>query len=118
MTNAIKVTDTGCIILSLTSAPDNASIVCTIRDTGMGISPALQFNMLEPFTEADPFAPGGGLGLYIVRTLASRMAGNIALEAADEGGASFTANLPVLTIGPRPVAPKSPSRSFIPTGLG
>jgi CheY-like chemotaxis protein len=62
--------------------------------------------MFEPFTKADPFAPGAGLGLYIVRTLASRMGGNIALEAAKGGGTLFTATLPVILLGTRPRTPK------------
>lgn len=105
MTNAIKFTDTGRITLSLVSSPDNASVTCTIQDTGKGISPAFQLAMFEPFTKADPFTPGAGLGLYIVRTLASRMGGKIALEAAEGGGTLFTATLPVILLGPRPVTP-------------
>ena len=105
MTNAIKFTNTGRITLSLISSPDNASVTCTIQDTGKGISPAFQLAMFEPFTKADPFTPGAGLGLYIVRTLASRMGGKIALEAAEGGGTLFTATLPVILLGPRPVTP-------------
>lgn len=105
MTNAIKFTESGCIILSLISTPNNDSIICTIRDTGKGISPAFQLDMFEPFTKADPFAPGAGLGLYIVRTLASRMGGDIALQATEEGGTLFTVTLPVTLSGLRPVTP-------------
>jgi CheY-like chemotaxis protein len=106
LTNAIKFTDTGHILLTLLSTTDNGSIVCTIQDTGKGISPAFRLDMFEPFTKADPFAPGAGLGLYIVRTLASRMGGNIALEPAKGGGTLFTASLPVILLGARPVTPK------------
>nr|XP_031857890.1 uncharacterized protein CI109_006686 [Kwoniella shandongensis]KAA5524962.1 hypothetical protein CI109_006686 [Kwoniella shandongensis] len=102
LTNALKFTKAGRITLSLTSSPDNHNIVIRVLDTGPGIDPKFAAKVFEPFTKADTFTPGAGLGLYITKSLADRMGGTVTLTSRPEGGAAFTVVLPVELLGTRP----------------
>lgn len=94
LTNAIKFTKSGRISLSLSASEDSESFTCRISDTGPGIDPKFSVRVFEPFTKADSFTPGAGLGLFITRTLAARMDGTISLNSLPGSGALFQAVLP------------------------
>lgn len=66
-----------------------------VRDTGRGLDPTFASRVFEPFTKADDFTPGAGLGLHISRTLAERMGGTVTLASLPVKGAIFEAKLPV-----------------------
>jgi CheY-like chemotaxis protein len=96
--NAIKFTDGGGdVYVSLQRADRN--MLVTVRDTGVGISPAFLPYVFEWFRQADPRAlsqAGLGLGLGIVRHIVQLHGGDVRAESAGEGhGATFTVTLPV-----------------------
>ena len=95
LTNAIKFTTSGTITLSLSTTAEG--VIFQTKDSGPGISPLFLSKAFEPFTKADSFSPGAGLGLFISRTLAERMGGTITLSSRVDGvsGAVFEAVLPI-----------------------
>jgi two-component system CheB/CheR fusion protein len=83
--------------------------VIRVRDTGIGIAPALLSRVFEPFVrgglEASPTAAGLGLGLALVKSFVEQHGGTVA--AVSEGpnrGSEFIVRLPRTPTG----APKAP----------
>jgi signal transduction histidine kinase/CheY-like chemotaxis protein len=95
--NAIKFTPTGEVAVRTTCT--DTRLIFEVRDTGMGISPAVHAQIFEPFTQADSTLSrrfgGSGLGLSISRRLAEAMGGTIAVTSASGGGSVFTLELPL-----------------------
>ena len=96
--NAIKFTAGGGDI-HITLQRSERDMVLSVRDTGVGISPAFLPYVFEWFRQADPRAlsqAGLGLGLGIVRHIVQLHGGDVRAESAGEGqGATFTVTLPV-----------------------
>jgi PAS domain S-box-containing protein len=104
LVNAIKCTPAGGRVeVHLAAADDVVRLV--VRDTGIGIEPALLPHVFERFRQADR-PPAGterglGLGLAIVREIVEMHGG--AVEAHSDGpgqGAAFTITLPVVRSAP------------------
>ena len=97
VSNAIKFTDHGCVTLSVEKDDDRACI--TVRDTGVGIAPADQAELFEPFrqvrTAATVHRDGTGLGLAIARRLVEAMGGEIGVASEPGAGSRFWFTLPV-----------------------
>ncbi|BEV15789.1 sensor histidine kinase [Herbaspirillum sp. DW155] len=86
--NAIRYTAVaGCVSLRL-AAPDETPPGCVrmeIIDNGPGIPASERERVFQPFHRLDPAAaPGAGLGLAIVQSVAARLGIVVRLEAADE----------------------------------
>ncbi|HYO77495.1 MAG TPA: ATP-binding protein, partial [Thermoanaerobaculia bacterium] len=104
--NAIKFTHEGEIAVRVTHA--KGKIRFDVRDTGVGIAPAVRQRIFEPFAQADSSLGrrygGAGLGLSIVTRLLEAMGGTV--DVASEQGAgsvfSFTIPLPADAIGAAP----------------
>lgn len=84
-----------------------AMATVTIRDTGIGIEPHIQEQMLEAFTMADGSTTrsysGLGLGLTVSQKFIKMMGGSLTLHSAGKGcGTTVTVSLPLAT------APRSP----------
>lgn len=100
--NAVKFTLKGHISLNchLLPAPDDhtALLQFTVSDTGIGIEPATQGKLFQPFIQADASTTrrfgGTGLGLAICKRLAVTMGGSIALHSRPGHGSTFTLTLP------------------------
>jgi heavy metal sensor kinase len=95
--NAVKYTPAGGTV-TLSLARHGALARITVSDTGLGIDPADQDRIFEPFVRLDAARAretgGTGLGLSIARSIASAHGGRIAVESAAKEGSRFTLELP------------------------
>jgi len=92
LTNAIKFTDNGTILLTLKQLP-NDKVKISVSDTGRGI-PSNDFkNIFRPFDQAnitDSLRHGGvGLGLYLCKMIIEQMNGHIGFESELNKGSVF-----------------------------
>jgi two-component system, sensor histidine kinase and response regulator len=98
--NAIKFTHDGEIAVHV--QPDAKGIRFEVRDTGVGIAPAVRQRIFEPFTQADSRRTNGtGLGLSIVVRLLEAMGGSVQVASQPGTGSvfSFVIPLPIDPIG-------------------
>lgn len=90
--NAVKFTKQGWIRLHVTRGEHGATI-CTVTDTGPGISTTDQIRIFEAFAQTDSVAAqpdvGTGLGLAISRELAHVMGGEVTVESVVGVGSKF-----------------------------
>ncbi len=104
--NAIKFTHAGEISVVIARAGDKARF--DVRDTGVGIAPAVRQRIFEPFAQADSSHSrrygGSGLGLSIVARLLEAMGGSVQVSSEQGSGSvfSFTVPLATDTIGAAP----------------
>ena len=100
LNNASKYTqDGGAITLSVEVA--DQSLVLTVQDNGIGISPSVLPDIFEPFvqdTHAIGFHGGGlGVGLTVVRQLVEAHGGTVfASSAGRDQGSRFVVTLPLM----------------------
>lgn len=84
-----------------------------VRDTGVGIEPEQQHTIFEPFVQVDNTltrrSGGAGLGLAIVRQLATAMGGEVRMESTPGVGSTFAVSLPCAEAGPSEPTAESPS---------
>ncbi|MGM0674755.1 MAG: ATP-binding protein [Spirochaetota bacterium] len=100
--NAFKFTDEGEIRLEVQTqeGPESGvrEIVFTVVDTGVGMSPDLLENVLQPFVQANAHrtekAEGTGLGLAIADRLVELMGGNLSLHSEPGTGTRATFTVP------------------------
>ena len=111
--NAIKFTAEGEVVLSLrVLAQDahSATIEFAVKDTGIGIAPALQLHIFSGFSQAEGSTTrrfgGTGLGLAISKRLVEMMGGRIDIHSTPGTGStfSFTLELPVVELVPEALA--------------
>lgn len=94
--NAIKFTDEGSVIVSVSLRErdsDKVRLLFKVTDTGMGIKQEEQTIIFEPFQQAD-MSPdkkdqGTGLGLAITKKILELMGGTLALESEYGKGSTF-----------------------------
>jgi len=90
--NAVKFTEQGEVELAfraLSSTDDDLTVQVYVRDSGIGMTPAVQQKLFEKFTQADQTTTrrfgGTGLGLAISRQLVELMGGRIWVEDSQPG---------------------------------
>ena len=101
--NAVKFTEQGQVTVRVSrGSPDadgQATIRCTVKDTGVGIDPMDLQRLFRPFSQVDSSLSrrhgGTGLGLYISRRLATLLGGRIEVVSRPGEGSAFTLVLPV-----------------------
>ena len=96
LVNAVKFTERGSITLSAEPRPDG-SVALAVMDTGIGIPPAAQQAIFEPFRQVHDRSrrvPGAGIGLSISSRLAHLMGGSLTVESASGHGSRFTLVVP------------------------
>ena len=75
-----------------------SDVLITVCDRGPGVPEAYQTRIFEPFFRlpgASEHSGGVGLGLALVKSIASRHAGSVSCENRPQGGACFTIRLPL-----------------------
>ncbi|MCP3688396.1 MAG: response regulator [Gammaproteobacteria bacterium] len=99
--NAIKFTDHGHVVMrvELERASDNeADILITVTDTGIGISAQDQEDLFTAFNQVESAAnrrySGTGLGLAISKNLINLMGGDITVQSTPGKGSTFSILLP------------------------
>ncbi|NWA60458.1 transporter substrate-binding domain-containing protein [Pantoea sp. B9002] len=97
LSNAIKFTDIGSVSLQVSQQVDVRSnfahITLQVKDSGVGIAPAQQHHLFQPFEQADNRRKGTGLGLYISQSFCQMMQGDITLESVPGVGTTVTASV-------------------------
>jgi len=74
---------------------EDALLVLFVRDNGIGIAPAHQAQVFEPFCRLDPRAEGTGLGLALARRIVETHGGRLWVESEGSGrGSTFCFTLP------------------------
>ena len=94
--NAVRFTVSGTIVLSASTVAGNT--VFSVKDSGPGVSPELQAQIFENFSQTDDSpsrAIGGiGLGLAITSRIVRQMGGVLLLTSVAGQGATFSFTLP------------------------
>ena len=104
VSNALKFTDVGEIILTASAEPadtgpddDDVMLSLSVRDTGIGIASDKLPLIFDKFTQADETITrrfgGSGLGLSIARSLVEMMGGTIHVESHLGEGSAFHVQL-------------------------
>jgi two-component system CAI-1 autoinducer sensor kinase/phosphatase CqsS len=91
---ATTASQPGDILIELGAQHDRGRIV--INDRGVGIDPALQRRIFEPFFSTDR-GTGHGLGLAFCQRVVERASGTIRVKSESARGAIFIIELPVLS---------------------
>lgn len=98
ITNAIKYTPSGHIILGATQKPSGVEFY--VSDTGIGISKSDQEKVFDKFFRSEDFRTrennGTGLGLYVTMKLARLLHAEINLESELNKGSTFSIYIPNL----------------------
>ncbi len=115
--NSIKFTAHGEIKLRVEVQTEQGStqvVRFSVQDSGIGIAPADQGRLFNPFTQADGSTArrfgGTGLGLSISKRLVTLMHGEIGVESVENQGSTFWFTLP-LARGEAP-APKARTQKY------
>ena len=103
LTNAIKFTNEGGAIRVDAARQEDTSVVISVADSGVGISPEFLPYVFDRFRQQDGASTrmhgGLGLGLSIVRHLTELHGGTVHAHSAGEGkGSTFSVRLPLAPI--------------------
>ncbi|MBE9094971.1 PAS domain-containing sensor histidine kinase [Tychonema sp. LEGE 07203] len=99
LSNALKFTEGGTVLLSATREPAGGSdwVYLQVSDTGIGMSAGQQQSLFQPFVQGDASTTrkygGTGLGLTISRLFCQMMGGDVTIESQLGVGSTFTVKL-------------------------
>ncbi len=109
LSNALKFTSRGEVVLSVSATPGaerEVELAMAVRDTGVGMDGDALGRIFGAFEQADTSTSrsygGTGLGLAISQKLAAMMGGHIGVGSAPGEGSTFTLFLPA-RLGAAPV---------------
>jgi CheY-like chemotaxis protein len=93
--NAVKFTSRGSVMLKVRHRPDEngEAVEITIRDSGIGMSPAEVREVCEPYVRFAEGEKGLGLGLYFSRVIAEKMGALLQIESVPREGTSVRLEL-------------------------
>lgn len=98
ITNAIKYTPRGTVIIGAVKKP--GGVAFTVTDTGIGISKSDQDKVFDKFFRSEDYRTrennGTGLGLYVTAKLARLIKADISLTSELNHGSTFTIMIPDL----------------------
>ena len=105
LSNAAKFTEGGVITLRASrhgAEPDDARLVFSVEDTGLGMTPEQQAKLFKRFAQAEASTArdygGTGLGLSLCRAFSELLGGTVEVESEHGRGSTFTLVLPALGI--------------------
>jgi CheY-like chemotaxis protein len=115
--NAVKFTETGEVVITVTSEPagaDRVELTFAVSDTGIGLAADEMGRLFKSFSQADSTTTrkygGTGLGLAISKSLAELMGGRMWAQSDGPGkGATFLFSIVV----PTSQLPPARSRDFV-----
>jgi len=118
LSNAVKFTERGRIEVSVVpeQAGDDGTVLLrfVVADTGIGLTSKQQASLFTSFTQADASTTrkfgGTGLGLFICKSLAQLMGGDVGVDSTSGRGSTFwfTVRFQIAESGP---AAKPPSHT-------
>jgi CheY-like chemotaxis protein/nitrogen-specific signal transduction histidine kinase len=121
--NAVKFTERGSVRLDVGASQagrGKTKLVCTVTDSGIGLTRAEIKRLFRPFTQANAEIArrygGAGLGLAVVKSLAKLMGGDLTVASTPGRGSTFRLAivLPIATAdtsgSPHAQPTKTPSR--------
>ncbi len=118
MSNAVKYTEQGSILLSVRASEsgqkpgETVTLIITVQDTGIGIRQEDISRIFEKFQRINlaktGTVEGTGLGLAITQKLISMMNGEIRVESEYGKGSAFTVRLPQTVASEEPIGPFRP----------
>ncbi|HWO42915.1 MAG TPA: HAMP domain-containing sensor histidine kinase [Candidatus Eisenbacteria bacterium] len=118
--NALKFTQKGHVSVTARYLPEPRAVQFEVTDTGIGIAREAQPRVFDAFHQVDSSTArafeGTGLGLYVAKTLATALHGDIAVESELNRGSRFTLTLP-LASGGHPSSDSTRSRAGAPASL-
>jgi signal transduction histidine kinase len=92
LTNAVKYTPTGSVIVRAGKSP--TGVFVDVVDTGAGIPPQRQADVFKEYVRLDGAQEGTGLGLAIARRLAELVGGRLTLSSEVGTGTTVRLDLP------------------------
>ncbi len=104
VTNAIKFTEEGQVVLRIESTSKNGKFQLSfaITDSGIGLTDTEKEEILSPFTQADNSFTrkygGTGLGLTITNRLVRLMGGDLTIKSEKNVGSTFSFALPLTPV--------------------
>jgi two-component system, sensor histidine kinase len=124
--NAVKFTERGAVRLDVRASQagrGKTKLVCTVTDSGIGLTRAEIKRLFRPFTQANAEIArrygGAGLGLAVVKSLAKLMGGDLTVTSRPGRGSTFRLAivLPTATGGtpgsPHTQQTKTPARRLV-----
>ena len=101
VSNAIKFTESGGVIIKVRYREADAVVQISVKDTGIGLSDAQKENIFERFYQADTSptrkSRGTGLGLAICQKISALLKGTISFTSEMDVGSEFTVAFPLAT---------------------
>jgi signal transduction histidine kinase/CheY-like chemotaxis protein len=98
ISNALKFTEEGEVRVTSRTSDNGASVVFSVRDTGIGIAPEHHERIFEEFSQVDTKlqrkVKGTGLGLPLSRSLARLLGGDLTVESGPGQGSVFSLKIP------------------------
>ncbi|HJV71189.1 hybrid sensor histidine kinase/response regulator [Ideonella sp.] len=98
LSNAVKYNRAGGQVwLRARPGPGGSTVQVTVRDTGLGMTPAQLDGLYQSFNRLGRESsgkPGAGIGLVVTRTLVSLMQGQLSVRSQPGQGSEFTVTLP------------------------
>ncbi len=99
VSNAIKFTAEGHVVLKVSAVSEGGEIFIAVEDSGIGIPESKLGQLFTPFTQADASVTrnygGTGLGLAISKRLCELMGGQLSASSQVGRGSTFRAKLPL-----------------------
>ncbi len=99
ISNAIKYSDSGEILVNMTAEDAKKQVVVGVKDTGIGISPEdlpVLFSKFKQLKSGDRSRKGTGLGLVVTKGIVESHGGQVWAESQGENlGSTFYFSLPI-----------------------